>query len=204
VLRTAARSTSCLYRVWFSRRRAPCFRRHERAVDEPFGEVAPAERDQIRGQAMGDVGEDAGLDPVLEAPMTGLVGRIVVRQVLPAGAGAQDPEDALQHAALVAPGAAAAVGAAGGSGISGSNTSHCSSVKRMFRAILRGRIDCPSIPGFMRPLVLVASRGLCAWKLRMGRIPGNRTQPWPAGVTTFTLFTLNLPGERGNAGFQDR
>jgi hypothetical protein len=77
------------------------------------------------------VSEDAGLNPVLEAPMTGLVGRIVVGQILPASAGAQHPEDALQHAALVAPGAAAAVGAAGGSGISGSNTSHCSSVKRI-------------------------------------------------------------------------
>ena len=62
----------------------PSFRWPERAVDEPFVEVAPAERDRIRSQAMGDVGEDTSLDRVLEAPMTGLVGRIVVRQVLPA------------------------------------------------------------------------------------------------------------------------
>ncbi len=47
--------------------------------------------------------ERAVLDPPLKAPMTGLVGRIANRQVLPRGAGAENPENAVQDISGIAP-----------------------------------------------------------------------------------------------------
>jgi hypothetical protein len=42
--------------------------------------------------------------PLLKAAMAGLVGRIAVRQIVPGSAGAQNPEDSIQHGARIAPG----------------------------------------------------------------------------------------------------
>jgi hypothetical protein len=47
--------------------------------------------------------EGATLDPGLEPPVTRLVRRIAVRKILPRGARSQDPEDAVQHSAGIAP-----------------------------------------------------------------------------------------------------
>ena len=48
-------------------------------------------------------------DPRLVATMAGLVRGIAPRQILPGGAGLEDPEDPVQHIARVAPGAPAPI-----------------------------------------------------------------------------------------------
>lgn len=45
--------------------------------------------------------------------MTRLIRRIAARQIVPRGAGAQDPQDAVQYGACFRPGSAAPVGATG-------------------------------------------------------------------------------------------
>jgi hypothetical protein len=47
--------------------------------------------------------KDTRIDPLLEAPMTGLVRRIAIGQVLPACAGAQNPEHTIQDLACWLP-----------------------------------------------------------------------------------------------------
>ena len=48
-------------------------------------------------------GEQSGTLPVLETTMTGLIGRIATRQIVPRSTGAQDPEHTVQHRARVVP-----------------------------------------------------------------------------------------------------
>jgi len=43
--------------------------------------------------------------------MAGLIGRITVGQIVPRGAGAQNPEDSIQHGARIAPRPTATIGA---------------------------------------------------------------------------------------------
>ena len=64
---------------------------------------------QILGQAREQVPQDAGPLPLLESTMARLVRRIPIGKILPRGAGAQHPEDAVQHIARVTPRAPAAV-----------------------------------------------------------------------------------------------
>ena len=66
---------------------------------------------EIGGERLEDVPERPGADPALKAAMTRLIRRIAIRQVLPGCAGAEDPEDAVQHVARIAPGSAAAIAA---------------------------------------------------------------------------------------------
>ncbi len=47
--------------------------------------------------------EHPGPDPGLVAAMAGLVGRVARGQILPGGAGLEDPEDPVQYIARVAP-----------------------------------------------------------------------------------------------------
>jgi hypothetical protein len=54
----------------------------------------------------------AGADPPLKPPVAGLMRRIAGRQVRPWGAGPQDPEEAIQHRAVLPPGAPSTVLAA--------------------------------------------------------------------------------------------
>ena len=64
---------------------------------------------QIRGECLEDAPEDPVAHPALKAAMTGLIRRIPIGQVLPRRAGPQDPQDAVQHVAWIAPGAAASI-----------------------------------------------------------------------------------------------
>ena len=54
--------------------------------------------------------ENARADPVLEPAMTGLIGRIALREVFPLGSGPQNPENTIEHLPRLAPGAPAAIG----------------------------------------------------------------------------------------------
>jgi len=47
--------------------------------------------------------EQPGTLPLLEAAMTGLIGRIATRQIVPRSAGAQNPKYTVQHRARILP-----------------------------------------------------------------------------------------------------
>ena len=64
---------------------------------------------QIRGESLEDATQGPFAHPALKATMTGLIRRIAIGQVLPRRPGAQDPEDAVQHVAWIAPGAASSI-----------------------------------------------------------------------------------------------
>jgi len=66
---------------------------------------------EIRGERLEDAPERARADPALKAAMARLIGRIAVRQVLPRGASAKDPEDAVQHIPRIAPRSPASIAA---------------------------------------------------------------------------------------------
>ena len=66
---------------------------------------------EIGGEGLEDAAERPRTDPALKAPMTGLVRGIAIRQVLPGRAGSQDPQDAVQHVARIAPRSPAAIAA---------------------------------------------------------------------------------------------
>jgi len=55
--------------------------------------------------------EHSGSEPRLIAPVAGLIRGIAPWQILPRGAGLEDPQDAVQYVAGVAPGPTASVGA---------------------------------------------------------------------------------------------
>lgn len=60
--------------------------------------------------------EDAFTHPLLEAAVAGLVGRVALGQIGPLRAGAQDPQDAVEHLTRLAAWPALAIGPAGGFG----------------------------------------------------------------------------------------
>ena len=64
-------------------------------------------------QGQEDLFDHARADPVLEAPVDGLVRTISRRQVFPRCAGAQDPQGTVEYSAPVAPRPAAPVGSYG-------------------------------------------------------------------------------------------
>ena len=66
---------------------------------------------EIAGQRMQHALERAVIDPALKPTMTGLIRRIPVGQILPRGARPEDPEDAIEHVARIAPRATATVAA---------------------------------------------------------------------------------------------
>jgi hypothetical protein len=58
---------------------------------------------QIRRERLEHAPECALLNPALEPAMTGLIRGIAIREVLPRRAGAEDPEDPIEHVPRVAP-----------------------------------------------------------------------------------------------------
>ena len=54
-------------------------------------------------------GEQPGALPLLEAAMTGLVGRIATRQIVPRSAGAQNPKYTVQHRSRILPRSASSI-----------------------------------------------------------------------------------------------
>jgi hypothetical protein len=64
------------------------FRRAEAGVDERFAQIEPAPVAQVLGQPLENVQQPAGALPVLKPTMTGLVGRVARRQIVPRRAGA--------------------------------------------------------------------------------------------------------------------
>ena len=64
---------------------------------------------EIACQGVEDPLEDAVIDPALKPPMTRLIGRIPIGQVLPRRARAQDPQNPVQHVARIAPRPPAAI-----------------------------------------------------------------------------------------------
>ena len=58
---------------------------------------------EIRGERLEHAPQRAVADPALKPPMARLIGRIAIRQVFPGRAGTEDPEDAVQHVARIAP-----------------------------------------------------------------------------------------------------
>src|SRR4029453_10004611 len=61
------------------------------------------------GEDFEDGPQHAGADPLLKPPVAGLVRRIARWQVRPWSAGPQDPEDPIQHSAVLSPGAPSTV-----------------------------------------------------------------------------------------------
>ncbi len=53
--------------------------------------------------------QQAGADPVLKSSVAGLIRRIAVRQVGPGSRGPQNPEDAVEHGAVLPPGTPSSV-----------------------------------------------------------------------------------------------
>jgi hypothetical protein len=81
----------------------PLFGTAEGSVDEGFLQIESATRQQIFGQGAQNPLQTAFSHPLLETSMAGLVWRILARQVLPAGSGAQNPEHTIEHGAGIAP-----------------------------------------------------------------------------------------------------
>jgi hypothetical protein len=81
------------------------------AVDERLVELQPASLLQVASEGLNDSEPGAVLTPLLETTMSGLVGRVPPRQVVPRRAGSQDPEDRVQDIARVTPRAATTIGA---------------------------------------------------------------------------------------------
>ena len=66
---------------------------------------------EIRGERLEHALERAPLDPGLEPPVTGLIRRIAVGEILPRRAGAEDPQDPVEHVPRIAPRSPALVAA---------------------------------------------------------------------------------------------
>ncbi len=77
----------------------PC----EGAVDEGLGDVELASLVQVIGKSMQHPLDRAVPAPALEATVTGLIGRVSLRQILPRCTGTKDPQDAVQYVARIAP-----------------------------------------------------------------------------------------------------
>ena len=66
----------------------------------------------VLGQGAEHVLEHPGTDPALVATVTRLVGRIALGQVVPGRTGLEDPENAIEYVAGIAPGSPPTLGAA--------------------------------------------------------------------------------------------
>ena len=58
---------------------------------------------EVYGERLEDLPQCAPVDPGLKAAMTGLIRRVAGGQILPRCAGTEDPEDAVQDIARIAP-----------------------------------------------------------------------------------------------------
>jgi len=79
------------------------FRTAEGSVDESLFQIESAAGQQIFGQGAQNPLQTAFSDPLVEAPMAGLVRWIFAGQVLPASSGAENPEHTVEHGAGIAP-----------------------------------------------------------------------------------------------------
>jgi hypothetical protein len=95
--------------AWSFRRAPPFFGYHEGGVYVAFREVYLPTPFEVFGQSFEYRREDPSFDPLLEAPMTGLIGWVAFGKVLPGRSGAQYPEDAVQDVARIPPGSASPV-----------------------------------------------------------------------------------------------
>jgi hypothetical protein len=89
----------------------PFFRRGEGRIDEGLTEIDLAAIAEIFCKALQEPIETAAALPLLKAPVTGLIGGIAPRQVMPRRPGAQHPEHAVEDRARIRPRAAASIGA---------------------------------------------------------------------------------------------
>lgn len=87
----------------------PLFRRREGRIDEGLTEIDFAAVAEIFREPLQEPIEPATVLPLLKAAVTGLIGRIAPRQVMPRRAGAEHPEHAVQDGARIRPGAPAAI-----------------------------------------------------------------------------------------------
>ena len=88
---------------------APLFCPSERGVDEGFGQIDLAAASQLFGESLEQELKASGSLPQLKATMAGLMRRIAARQIVPRGARAQDPEDALEDRPRRRPGAPSSI-----------------------------------------------------------------------------------------------
>jgi hypothetical protein len=75
-------------------------------------EVESAAAAEVFGQRLQHAAHDARADPLLEAAMTGLIGRVAFRQIRPGGTRPQDIQDTVQDFPSVPPRATTAILAA--------------------------------------------------------------------------------------------
>jgi hypothetical protein len=80
-----------------------------RAVDECFAQVELASLDEVVCQSLQSALQHAVLHPTLVAPEACRVRRIPVGHVGPRRASAQDPKNAVEHVAWIAPRSAATI-----------------------------------------------------------------------------------------------
>jgi hypothetical protein len=73
----------------------PFFGYNKRAVYVTLREVYLPALFEVFGQSFEYSAKNSFLDPLLEAAMAGLVGRVTFGQILPGSPGAQYPEDAI-------------------------------------------------------------------------------------------------------------
>jgi hypothetical protein len=88
---------------WSVRPEAPFFRRHKRAVDETFPQIQTTALLEILCDGQEHFLHHSRTHPVLEAAMDGLIFAVALGQILPRSTRAQDPEDAVEDGAPIAP-----------------------------------------------------------------------------------------------------
>ena len=88
----------------------PLFRPREGGVDKRLLQPEFAACQKVFTQRPQDAVQYAGLSPLLEAPMAGLVWTVSRRKVVPRRAGPQDPQHAIQYTASIAEATSPAVG----------------------------------------------------------------------------------------------
>jgi hypothetical protein len=81
----------------FYQLQSPLFRPREGGVDGSFAQIQFSTVDQIFGQHLQDQLEATILLPFLKTPMTGLIRRITIRQILPGCSRPQNPQHPIQH-----------------------------------------------------------------------------------------------------------
>jgi hypothetical protein len=96
-------STSSPCPAWFSRLRSPFFRGSKTAVQKRLTPVQLFALVQLAQKRAPDVQPNALLFPVAQPPPAGRRMRIFLRQVLPASAAPQNPENPFQHSPVLDP-----------------------------------------------------------------------------------------------------
>src|SRR5262249_59682646 len=104
---------------------APVLGWREAPVDEHLLQIQMTFVVECLREDFEDAPQYAGTHPVLKSPVAGLIGRVSVRQVGPRGAGPQNPEDAIEHKAVLPPGRPRPSSRRGSSGKKGPMRSHC-------------------------------------------------------------------------------